>query len=100
MEIFEEIPVRLDVAETKALLRMKDDGQVERLIRQAAPLIDARAVYDIGYIDAKHEDAVTVGGFRFRSRVLRKNLDGTERVFPYVVTIGEKLEETATRLSQ
>ena len=93
MEILKDIPVRLKVAEIKPLVRMKDDAEVEELIRYAMPLIEARAVYGIGYIEAKHENAVTVNGIRFESGVLRKNLDEAGRVFPYVVTIGEAFEE-------
>ena len=92
MEILENIPVRLKVAEIKPLVRMKDDAEVEELIRCAMPLIQAKAVYGIGYIEAKHEDGVTVNGFRFTSRVLRKNLAEAGRVFPYVVTIGQAFE--------
>jgi len=35
------------------------------------------------------EDSVIIGGVLFKSKVLRKHLDKVERVFPYVVTIGE-----------
>jgi hypothetical protein len=47
----------------------------------------------VRYIDEKLDDAVVIDGRRFNSRVLRKNLDQVERVFPFVVTIGAKLGE-------
>ena len=50
---------------------------------------------DVNYIEKKLEDAVEIDGIRFRSQVLRKNLDKVERVFPYVITIGGKLMEKA-----
>jgi hypothetical protein len=34
---------------------------------------------------------------RFTSRVLRKNLEEVERVFPYVITIGDKLKEKGSQ---
>lgn len=36
-----------------------------------------------------------IEGTRFTSKVVRKNLDSVERVFPYVPTIGDRLEEEA-----
>jgi hypothetical protein len=42
-------------------------------------------------------DEVVIAGTRFRSRVLRKNLDDVGRVFPVVMTVGPRLEEAADR---
>jgi hypothetical protein len=98
MEVLESIPVKLNAREVRKRLRMNKDRHwqhVQELVEKAEPLITARAVYKAGYIDAKHDDAVTVDGVQLRSRVLRKNLDKVERVFPYVLTIGAKLEESA-----
>ncbi len=39
------------------------------------------------------EDSIIVGGLLLSSRVLRKNLDQVERIFPYVITLGSKLGE-------
>ncbi|MBW2004444.1 MAG: vitamin B12 dependent methionine synthase, partial [Deltaproteobacteria bacterium] len=72
-----------------------DWSQVQTLIDEAQPLISAKAVYKVCYIESKCEDAITIYGTSLKSRVLRKNLDTVERVFPYVVTIGDKLEEKA-----
>ena len=38
---------------------------------------------------------IEIDGIEFRSRVLAKNLGCIERVFPYVLTIGDSLENTA-----
>jgi hypothetical protein len=95
MELLENIPVDLDVGEVKRRLRLKEreqSGQIRALIDVAAPLISARAVYRVSYIDEKGVDAVTINGVRLRSRVLRKNLEEVGRVFPYVVTLGAELE--------
>ena len=95
MELLENIPVDLDVGEVKRRLRVKggeQSGQIRALIDVAAPLISARAVYRVSYIDEKGVDDVTINGIRLRSRVLRKNLEEVGRVFPYVVTLGAELE--------
>ena len=36
---------------------------------------------------------MTLDGFRFTSRILRINLKGVHRVFPYVATCGVELDE-------
>lgn len=92
------ISVTLDSKEILRKLQMQKENEGERiqkLMEIAQPLLSARAVYKVCYIDTRLEDAVVVDGIRFRSKVLRKNLDKVERVFPYVVTIGHSLEEGA-----
>jgi len=96
MEILEYIHVNLDLEEIKRMLHMEKRGdfrQVQTLIDEARPLISAKAVYKVCYIESKREDAITIDGRSLKSRVLRKNLNNVERVFPYVVTIGNRLEE-------
>jgi hypothetical protein len=56
-------------------------------------LLNPKAIYSVAYIDEKLPGAVLIGGIRFRSRVLRKNLENTGRVFPFVVTIGPGLDQ-------
>jgi len=96
MEILEYIHVNLDLEEIKRMLHMEKRGdfrQVQTLIDEARPLISAKAVYKVCYIESKREDAITIDGRSLKSRVLRKNLNNVERIFPYVVTIGNRLEE-------
>jgi hypothetical protein len=98
METLEHIPVSLDLGEIKRRLHMEssgDWGQAQSLVEAAQSLILASAVYKVCYIEAKLEDAIVIDGIRLKSKVLRKNLDDVGRVFPYVVTIGNKLEEEA-----
>ena len=95
MEILETIPVELNMAEIKRRLHISRDQDLslaQQLVDFSHKLFDAKAIYKICYIDEKHEEGVTVDGLSFRSKVLRKNLDQVERVFPYVVTIGPKFE--------
>jgi len=98
MEILNDIPVRLPLGEIRRQLHLDKDKrweEVKTLLEVAKPLITPRAAYKISYIDQKLENAVVIEGVRFTSRVLRKNLDEVERVFPYVITIGNQLKETA-----
>ena len=96
MEILRDIAVSLDPRELKRRLRMEQGGdwnQVQALADYAQPLITAKIVYKVCYIESKLEDAIAIDGIRLKSRVLRKNVDDIGRVFAYVLTIGDKLEK-------
>src|SRR5512139_1579843 len=97
MPVIEPIPVELEMEEVKGTLRTDDLEHARRIIEDLKQLVSARAAYRISYVDEKIEGAVVIEGTRFRSRVLRKNLDKVGRVFAYVVTIGPELEERASR---
>lgn len=96
MEIIRSIPVILDHKEIKTRLHMERRGdwsRVQSLINSAQALIEARAAYRVCYIEERLEDTIKIDGVSLKSRVLRKNLDHVERVFPFVLTIGGALEE-------
>jgi hypothetical protein len=95
MEKLEQISLSLDIGEVKDKLRAGDLAQIQTLLEVAEPLISAKAVYEVCYIEKKLEDTVIIDGIRLRSRILRKNLEKVGRVFPYVITIGTRLEEKA-----
>ena len=96
MPIIDNITVNISLDELRKRLHMQkdqDSGELQPLIDVAMQLIEPRALYDVHYIEEKLEDAVIVNGRRLKSRVLRKNLDQVERIFPFVITIGSKLGE-------
>jgi hypothetical protein len=96
MEIIEHIPLLLDLEEIKGKLRIKrarDKATFQSLLEQAEPLIHPKAVYKDTFVDERFTDGVVIEGIRFKSRVLLKNLDGVERIFPHVITIGMGVEE-------
>jgi len=96
MDKIEHIPISLGLDEIKGKLRIERTGnwkQAQTLLDVANSLFTARAVHEVCYIDEKLQDGVTIDSIILRSHVLRKNLKDVERVFPYVVTIGGRLEE-------
>jgi len=95
METFGPIPVELSADFVRNKLRAPRRGAVEALLSEALSLADARAAFAAAYIEEKGADEVVIDGRRFKSRVLRKNLDEAGRVFPAVVTIGGRLEQRA-----
>ncbi len=73
------------------------EGLVQDVLQKVLPLLHPRAFIREAYIEAREETAVTIGAFVFRSRVLKKNLEGTRRVFPFLITVGAELEQAASR---
>jgi hypothetical protein len=99
VEILDHAPIDLDIDALLKELRI-DKGSsnaedFQGLIETVAPVIKPKAVYEVSYIEYKNYDTVHIGGARFRSRVLRVNLDKVERVFPYIATCGKEVDEIA-----
>jgi len=99
MEILEYIPVNLEFREIRRRLHIEQRkdwwNQVQALVEDGQPLISAKAAYKVCYIEEKLEHGIMIEGIRLTSKVLRRNLDKAERVFLYVVTIVNSLEEKA-----
>ena len=102
MEILQNLTTQIDLQEVTKALRLDRQGDTQsaqRLIDKAKTLIEPKAAFKLCYIDEKLPDAVRVNGLRLESKVLRKNLDEVERIFPYVVSIGAALEQAASKMS-
>jgi hypothetical protein len=96
MTILENIHIKIDFEAVRRRLRLTRDSElkaVRNLVDTAQPLLDPKVLYKVCYIEEKFEDGVKVGGLLLSSEVLRKNLENTERLFPFVVTIGDKFGE-------
>ena len=97
MKILDRIPFAIDLPALFNNMHMEPDGECAAEIRAVAetagPVARPKAIYDVGFIEEKGADHVTVGRVKFVSRVLRANLDAVERVFPYIVTCGVELDE-------
>ena len=96
MPVLNDIAIDLDFDAVRRRLHLKRDEDIDavrHIVQAAQPLIEPRVLFKICYIDEKLAEAVIIDGLRFSSQVLRKNLDQTGRVFPFVVTIGNKFSE-------
>lgn len=75
----------------------KTDEEKRAMVQELIDLVQSaakpKALYTVAYVDEKHEDALTIDGVTFTSRVLRKNLDTVNRVFPYLVTVGTAVDD-------
>ncbi len=98
MEILSNISVDWDLGQVLSRLRVapesEDAEQVEELLDQVERTANPKAIYDLCYVGEKEQRTVEIGGVVFASRVLRVNLEGAHRVFPYIATCGRELEET------
>ena len=96
MTIIENVQIQLDPDAVRTRLRLTRENDVQlvrSLVASVKPLLQPKVLYEICYIEEKTEEGVKVGGVRLRSKVLRKNLDKAERIFPFVITIGSKFSE-------
>lgn len=101
-EILDHIPARLPREDLLRKLRVREDSaqasELLALIREAESVGRPRALCGVAFIEDRGPDYVVVDGVRFFSRVLAANLGGTDRVFPYLATCGQELEEWACGL--
>jgi hypothetical protein len=102
MEVLDPIPLTLNADALGQALQVERTGawdQFRSAFEVAVESISPKAAYTIQYVDERTEDGVVIDGVHFRSRVLRKNLERVERVFPYVTTIGPSLEQWLTSMN-
>jgi hypothetical protein len=65
---------------------------VDAIVKHGLAAARPKAMYKVCFIDARTEDSVELGGVRFTSRILSRNLSEVERVFPYVATCGIEMD--------
>ena len=97
--VLDDFPVELSLEKTLERLKLNEGRSqtlgVEDVFKTAAVLIHTRAIYGVAYVSKCSLGKIEIDSIEFRSRVLAKNLERIERVFPYVLTIGDSLENTA-----
>jgi len=73
--------------------RSNDFVRISELIDEAESIAGLKALYKIAFIDSKSNNGAVIDGVDFQSRVLRINLENAHRVFPFIATCGQELEE-------
>ncbi len=103
MEVLGNIPVEFSSEEVLKKLhldpRLTKRLEAEDLVKTATAIIDPKALYTTGYVTNREGDTTEIEGIRLASRVLARNLEKVERVFPYIITIGRALEDEASARS-
>src|SRR5512136_638251 len=99
MERIDPIPVVLEAAAVAERLRFDPRRagfeSLDELVRLAGGLIRPRGLWDVAFVEGRGERTVAVGPVVFESPLLRKNLEGANKVFPYIITVGPELERAA-----
>jgi len=99
MDIFSVDSLSLDADSVARRLRGARHDLVQHLVVAAQGVLRPKAAFRVGYVDEKAEDGVVIDGVSFRSRVLRRNLEGIGRVFPFVMTVGEAFDRIIDQTS-
>ena len=79
------------VKQTRVAKGTPDFDDFEGIWQQAQGIAGPKALYKPCFIDNVDEDQVFVGGTCLKSRLLRRNLAETRRIFPFVATCGMEL---------
>jgi hypothetical protein len=92
MEILSLSGGSLDPESNAKRLRVADQGLMQHLIASVQAEINPVVAFRAGFVDEKRNDGVVIDGVAFTSRVLRRNLEGVGRVFPFVLTLGRDID--------
>ncbi len=65
---------------------------VDELVEAALQITRPKGLCRVCFVDARTDTSVTIEGHVFTSQVLRRNVEGIERVFPFVATCGTEVE--------
>jgi hypothetical protein len=97
MEILAEIPFGLDAVSLMKQAHVEPDSEYgeefRALIELARRVGKPKAAYTVAFVDRRSGDTIEVGGIAFKSRMLARNLESTERLFPQVATCGHEMDE-------
>lgn len=98
MEVLTDISFELNADYLAGKMHIKPETReaedFHTLVERAEEIGNPKAVYKESYIEERGEDTVTIDGVMFTSRALRNNLEGINRVLPYIVTCGNEIDET------
>ncbi len=97
MKVFKNVNFKLDIENFKKKVRIGDNQELfenlKELLAEVLPIIKPKAIYEVSFVDDRDEQSIKIDGIEFESRILSENLADIERVFPYIVTCGDELEE-------
>jgi hypothetical protein len=80
----------------------KDSRQAKEaldLASQGQKIAKPKVIYRESLIESKGDESVLIDGVALTSHILRTNLDGVGRVFPFLATCGIEIEEWSNGIS-
>ena len=97
MAVLNNIPANLDHEKLQTQLKIKpgseDSKTFNKLITIAEKIAQPKALYIEEFIEEKGKEYIIIKNTKFSSRVLRMNLDKTERIFPFIATCGKEVDQ-------
>ncbi len=97
--ILDDIPFQIDFPVLMKKLHVKEGSaylrDLKRIAAQAQAIARPKAMYKVAFIESRGDGWVVIDGVKLTSRVLQVNLEGVQRVFPYLATCGTELEDWA-----
>ncbi|MFW6029024.1 MAG: hypothetical protein ACOCRO_02090, partial [Halanaerobiales bacterium] len=93
--IKKRIPLKLNTERLYNLLELKDDydkSRLKNLSIKVENLLNAKAIYKESFIKEIEKNKVVIDDTSFRSSILAINLQGLKQVFPFIITVGEEVE--------
>ncbi len=99
INIITDIPFQLKLEELREALHIKEGSKYEEKLQEYIDYAnehgDPAAMYKESFIEEKGDKYVQIDGIKIISNSLRVNLDEAHKVYPYVITAGEKLHNWA-----
>jgi hypothetical protein len=99
VETLESVPVALDPIEIAVRLRSNSTRTAlpssDELVALAQGLIHPRGSYDVVFVETRGDRTIELAGITFHSPLLSRYLEGANKVFPYIITVGPELEQAA-----
>jgi hypothetical protein len=97
--ILDQIPFTLDLPTLFTHLHIPPGSshadELQQLAEAAQVIARPKAVMKPVVVEDRTDDAVSLEGITFKSRVLSKNLESSHIVYPYLVTCGMELQQWA-----
>jgi hypothetical protein len=69
------------------------------LFTAAAGIAAPKVVYRVCYVEHKTDSIIRTDGIELHSRIMRVNLHDAERLFPFIATCGQELDEWAAGIT-
>ncbi len=96
--VIKNIPFKIDIDKAQRDLKInnqEDKHFLLQMIKEVELRANPKAIYRELYITEKGADYIVVDNVKLNSSILRRNLEETEQVFIYIITVGREIEEWA-----
>lgn len=97
MKVVTGMDFEMDASQIQKRLGLSEESgewpEVQGLMSEIERIFEPQLAYRACYIQDKGEETVSIEDITFSSKVLRRNLEDVQRVFPFVVTLGPRVDE-------